>query len=97
MQGIALDVKGGKRRLESGEDGTEEGGSKKAKAYGGLKDELDDGELLRRAIESGDIDEETMQKLLAEADKAQVVSLDTDGLKQMLLSLEKKVRACVDR
>lgn len=49
---------------------------------------------MRRALESDEIDEETIRRILEAADKQQdVVELDLPGVKRLLLGLEKKVQA----
>lgn len=55
-------------------------------------DALDEEELLRRAIESDEIDEETIKRILDAADKREgVAQLDLPGVKRLLLGLEKKI------
>jgi hypothetical protein len=56
------------------------------------EEEEDESELLRRALESDEIDAETLKRILDAADKnVDVATLDLPGVKRLLLNLEKKI------
>lgn len=57
-------------------------------------EEEDEAELIRKALESDDIDEDTIKRILEAADKQQdVVELDLPGVKKLFLNLEKKIQS----
>jgi len=58
------------------------------------QEETDDIDLIRQALESDEIDEEMIKKVLELADrKTDVVELDLPGLKKMVVNLERKINA----
>ncbi|TFJ84049.1 hypothetical protein NSK_005144 [Nannochloropsis salina CCMP1776] len=96
-QGLEHEEKGAKRRRtdDARDAATGGGGGAGEKEDEADREEGEDEEaFLRKALESDDIDEETIKRILQVADKQQdVVELDLPGVKKLLLGLERRIQA----